>query len=97
MKNWKSIVEKEKSKVYVLPEGWDAREKIAEQMGVSDDQCGRDLVPMVKAGTIESQAFAVWDKITKRLVRVTAYRETNVKPKPEKSAKEKARSHQKKP
>jgi len=78
MKNWKSIVEKNQAKTFVLPAGWDSRAKIAEQLVCSDDQVGRLLNPMVKAGTIEVKVFPVWDPATKRVMRVTAYREKAV-------------------
>jgi len=72
--NWKTLVEAEYQKAYILPEGWDSKEKVAEQLGCSDDSVRRALAPALKSGTVESQVFAVWDDITKKVIRVTAYR-----------------------
>lgn len=72
--NWKSFYESENAKLYVLPAGWDSREKIAEQLGCADDSVRRCLAPAIKAGTVETGVFPVWDSVAKRLTRVTAYR-----------------------
>ena len=80
--NWKTHVETQSAKLYVLPPGWDSREKIADQLECSPDRVRVQLAPGLKAGTIEMNVFPVWDKVTKRVIRVTAYRE-----KPEKVAK----------
>jgi hypothetical protein len=72
--NWKTFVEVQNEKAYILPEGWDSKERIAEQLGCADDSVRRCLAPAIKAGTIESGVFPVWDSVTKRIMRVTAYR-----------------------
>jgi hypothetical protein len=74
--NFKRIVENSNAKTYVLPEGWTPRDKVAEQLECSPDRVAQHLAPAIKEGTIETKAFPVWDKITKKVVRVTAYRET---------------------
>ena len=78
--NWKNLVEAEYEKAYVLPEGWDSKEKIAEQLGCADDSVRRCLAPALKNGSIETAVFPVWDPVTKRIVRVTAYRKLPAKP-----------------
>lgn len=78
--NWKNLVEAENARTYVLPDGWDPKEKIAEEIGCADDSVRRTLAPAVKAGIVESNVFPVWDPVTKRIVRVTAYRKLEPKP-----------------
>jgi hypothetical protein len=77
--NWKNLVESENARVYVLPPGWDSREKIAEQLGCAEDSVRSRLQPAIKAGKIESGVFPVWDAVTARLIRVTAYRRAQPK------------------
>ena len=72
--NWKLHVEKTNARTYTLPEGWDSREKIAEQLDCSADGVRRALAPAIKAGEIETNVFPVWCPITKRIQRTTAYR-----------------------
>ena len=77
--NWKAHVEKKNAETYVLPEGWTARDKVAEQLECSSERVPDLLRPGLKDGTIETAQFPVWDKLTKRVVRVTAYREAPAK------------------
>jgi len=72
--HWKSFVEADQAKRFVLPAGWDARDKIADQLECGVDRVGRLLAPAIKAGRVETQVFPVWDAVTKRVMRVTAYR-----------------------
>lgn len=72
--NWKTHVEKISARNYVLPPGWDSREKVADQLECSPDRVRITLAPAVKAGEIEVGVFPVWDPVTKRVVRTTAYR-----------------------
>jgi hypothetical protein len=72
--NWKSLVEKQNAKSFVLPPGWDSRDDIAEQLECSVDRVRLLLAPGLKTGVIESGIFPVWDGTTKRVNRVTAYR-----------------------
>ena len=73
---WKSFVESSQAKTYVLPEGWDSREKIAEELGCSEDNVRKLLGAAVKTGAVEHKVFPVWDKVTKRVKSMTAYRKT---------------------
>jgi len=79
--NWKTLVESQNAATYVLPEGWDSRAKVAEQIGCSEDSVRLHLAPAIKARVVESNVFPVWDKLTKRIVRVTAYRKIQPKEK----------------
>lgn len=72
--NWKNFVEESHAKAYKLPQGWDSRDTIAEQLDCSVDNVRRLLAPALKAGTIETAVFPVWDDVTKKIIRVTAYR-----------------------
>ena len=75
MPNWKLLAEAKKASKYVLPAGWDSLEKVARNMECSEESARREWAPFVRSGEIEMQVFPVWDKLTKRLVRVTAYRQ----------------------
>ena len=77
--NWKSIVASNNAKTYVLPDGWDTREKVAEQLECSIDRVRVLMAPAIKTGSVETKVFPVWDKVTERVVRVTAYRKTEPK------------------
>lgn len=72
--NWKSYVEKTQAKTYVLPPGWDSRDKVAVDLDCSEDNVRRLLAPAIKSGEVEMQIYPVWDEMTKRIVRTTAYR-----------------------
>lgn len=72
--NWKIHVERMSARNFVLPEGWDSREKIAEQLECSPESVRRVLAPAIKSGEVEQAVFPVWDAMVKRVVRTTAYR-----------------------
>ena len=68
------MVETTQSKTYVLPEGWDSRSDVAEQLECSEDRVRTLLLPAIKDKTVQVQTFPVYDKLTKKVIRVTAYR-----------------------
>lgn len=72
--NWKQLVEAQNRRTYVLPPGWDSRDKIAEQLECSVDNVRVLLGPAIRAKAVEVSVFPVWDEVTKKVVRVTAYR-----------------------
>lgn len=72
--NWKQLVEAQNRRTYVLPTGWDSRDKIAEQLECSVDNVRVLLGPAIRAKSVEVSVFPVWDEVTKKVVRVTAYR-----------------------
>lgn len=74
--NWKNFVEESHAKAYRLPQGWDSRDTIAAQMDCSPDHVRQLLGPALKSGAVETAQFPVWDHLTKRIVRVTAYRKS---------------------
>ena len=72
--NWKSLVEAQNKKTYVLPQGWDSRDKVAEQLECNVDKVRVLLGPAIRNKTVEVQQFPVWDDVTKKVIRITAYR-----------------------
>jgi hypothetical protein len=72
--NWKALVEAQNKKTYVLPQGWDSRDRVAEQLECSVDNVRVLLGPAIRNKTVEVQQFPVWDDVTKKVVRITAYR-----------------------
>lgn len=72
--NWKSFVEKSQSEAYVLPEGWDTRETIADQLGCSVDNVRKLLAPAIKTGAVEFKQLPIWDKVVKKVRSVACYR-----------------------
>lgn len=78
--NWKSAVEKSLAEAHVLPDGWDSREEIAEQLGCSDERVRLVMAPLIKDRKAEVKVFTVWDRELKRLSKVTAYREIKAAP-----------------
>jgi DNA-binding CsgD family transcriptional regulator len=77
MKNWKLFVEKKNAKTFVLPDGWDSRDEVAQQLDCSTDKVDDHLRPALKSGEVIKQQFKVWDDGQKRLVFVVAYREAS--------------------
>ena len=75
--NWKTYVESSQAKTYVLPEGWDTRETIAEQLDCSTDNVRKLLAPAVKSGAVEFKQLPIWDKVTKKVRSVACYRKIN--------------------
>lgn len=78
--NWKSFVNADSAKRYVLPPGWDSKATIAEQLECSEDRVKSILAAAIKAGAIEEKIFPVWDTGLSRKVNVTAFRKVEVKP-----------------
>ncbi|MDE2104590.1 MAG: hypothetical protein KGL39_45565 [Patescibacteria group bacterium] len=66
-------MEASQAKTYLLPQGWDSRATVATQLDCSEDAAARLMAPLIKSGAVETKVFPVWDKLTKRLQRVTAY------------------------
>lgn len=75
--NWKKLVQQANAETFRLPEGWTAREKVAEQLGCSVERVGDAMRPLIasKPPRAEARAFEVWDSGLERRVRVMAYRE----------------------
>ncbi len=78
--NWKSLVETTQAKAYALPEGWDTRETIAEQLGCSSDNVRKLMAPAIKSGAVEFKQMPLWDKVTKKVKSIACYRRITAKP-----------------
>lgn len=74
--NWKSVVEKINSETFVLPDGWDSRDSIAEELDCSPEKVDDHLRPGLKSGRFIKQQHKVWDKNLKRNIMVVAYHDT---------------------
>ncbi len=72
--NWKTFVEKSQAQAYRLPEGWDTRETIADQLGCSVDNVRKLLAPAIKSGSVEFKQLPIWDDVTKKVKSVACYR-----------------------
>ena len=72
---WKRVVERQNAKKYVWPKGWDTREEVAADLECSPDKVTELLSHGIRCGDIETSAFPVYDSRTKRVVRITGYRE----------------------
>ena len=80
--NWGKLLEDHKAKTKVLPAGWDSLEAIAASQDVTAENTRVQMSMLVKAKKAEMGQFPVWDKVTKRVLRVTAYRLLPQAPKP---------------
>lgn len=80
--NWKSLVEKVNAETFVLPDGWDSRDFIAEQLECSPEKVDDLLRPGLKSGRFIKQQHKVWDRNLKRNVMVVAYHDTAADTKP---------------
>jgi hypothetical protein len=74
--DWKTFVETDQAKTYVLPRGWDTRAYIAEQMSCSEARVRLFLSAAVRRGDLQMEVHPVWDEKLKRVIRITAYRKT---------------------
>lgn len=74
--SWKSFTQKQQSRMYVLPEGWDTRDTIAAELGCSSDNVRKMLHPAVRSGAVECKQIPLWDEVLKRVSPVTCYRQT---------------------
>lgn len=74
---WKKLADEINAKTYVLPEGWDSREVVAEQLECSPDKVDDQLRPALKSGLVIKQTYPVFDKALGRKVNVVAYHDTS--------------------
>lgn len=70
------MVEQSQAKQYVLPEGWDSREKVARELNCAEDSVKKHMSLLLKSGKAETKTFPVWDNVMKRVRPVVAYRKT---------------------
>ena len=74
--NWKALVEKQNAETYVLPEGWDSRDAVANDLDCSPEKVDDHLRPGLKSGRFIKQSYKVWDKNLGRNIMVVAYHDT---------------------
>jgi hypothetical protein len=77
--NWNKTVTEINRKRYVIPEGWDTREVVAESLECAPDRVADLLKPGIQSGEIERQEFSVWDDARRMTTRVVCYRVTGEK------------------
>ena len=78
MNRWQNIVEKQNTKHYSIPKGWDTRDQVAEDLECSPERVTQILAPGIRSGAIQTQKFSVWDPVLKRVNVVTCFREAPV-------------------
>ena len=74
--NWKQTVNDISSRRYVIPDGWDTKEKVAKELECSPNKVPSILKPGIESGEIERQEFHVWDAKKKCVIRVACFRVT---------------------
>jgi cytochrome P450 len=72
--NWNKTVTEINRKRYVIPDGWDTREVVAESLECAPDRVADLLKPGIQSGQIERQEFSVWDDARRMTMRVVCYR-----------------------
>ena len=83
--NWKKKVDEINRRRFTVPEGWETRDQVAENMECSADRVDKLLKPGLDDGTFERKLFSVWDDTRRMTVQVACYRMAEggvAKPKP---------------
>jgi hypothetical protein len=72
--NWSSTINEINRKRYVIPEGWDSTNKVAESLKCDPSKVADILKPGIQSGDIERQQFHVWDESRCRALPIMCYR-----------------------
>ena len=72
--NWTKTVNTINKNRFVIPDGWDTKEQVAESLECAPDRVSDLLKPGIQAGEIEQSTFPVWNEARRMSVRVTCYR-----------------------
>lgn len=72
--NWLKKVNDINSKRFVIPDGWETREQVAESLQCDPLKVADILKPGVTSGDIERQSFPVWDTARRMAVSAVCYR-----------------------
>lgn len=72
---WQKAIDKINADKYRIPEGWDTKEQIAEELQCSPDRVHDLLKGGVASGDFEAKEFPVWDAKRRMTVRVRCYRQ----------------------
>lgn len=77
--NWTKTVATINREKFTIPDGWDTRDKVAEDLECAPDRVADLLKPGIQSGQIERQEFPVWDDARRMTVRVVCYRVAGTK------------------
>lgn len=72
--NWLKTVSTINQQRYIVPEGWDTRDQVAESLQCDPSKVADLLKPGIEAGEIERQQFSVWDANRRMAVPTVCYR-----------------------
>ena len=72
--NWLRTVNDINQKRFVIPEGWETREQVAESLQCDPSKVGDLMKPGVEAGEIERALFPLWDTARRMAVSTPCYR-----------------------
>lgn len=72
--NWNKTVNTINKNRFVIPDGWDTKEQVAESLECAPDRVSDLLKPGIHAGEIEQSTFPVWNEARRMAQRVTCYR-----------------------
>lgn len=72
--NWLHTVNDINKKRFVIPEGWETCDQVAESLQCDPSKVGDLLKPGVRAGEIERQMFPLWDSARRMAVNTPCYR-----------------------
>lgn len=75
--NWAKTVAAINREKYTIPEGWDTRDQVAQELQCAPDRVADLLKPGLQSGKIERQEFPVWDDARRMTVRVSCFRVAN--------------------
>lgn len=79
--NWLRTVNEINSKRYVIPEGWETREQVAEGLQCDPAKVADLIKPGLASGDIERQVFPVWDAARRMALSAVCYRLAGSDPK----------------
>lgn len=73
--NWSKLVEELNEERYVLPEGWQPLQQVAQSLQCSQDDVKKVLDYGLKCGRVEAKTFKVWDAERKQVINTVAFKE----------------------
>lgn len=73
--NWQKAKNKINQKKYSLPDGWDSRDVVADQLKCDPSKVSEILSFGIESGDILCKQFYVWDQVRGRAVNKTFYKE----------------------
>jgi hypothetical protein len=72
--NWLKTVNEINSKRFVIPDGWETRDQVAESLQCDPAKVADIMKPGVASGDIERQTFPLWDAARRMAVSIVCYR-----------------------